>query len=157
MNNSISKNNPENIPHHVDPKTVEEALRESEYQLRKAQRIAHIGSWTLDLITNKLIWSDEIYRIFEIDPSKFGASYEAFLNSIHPDDREKVNNEYIASIKNHTAYSIEHRLLLKDGRIKYVHELGETVYGIDGTPLRTIGTVQDITERYQLTQRLNNE
>ncbi|MGE0081514.1 MAG: PAS domain S-box protein, partial [Thiohalomonadaceae bacterium] len=126
---------------------AEEALRASEERLRQAQRIAQIGSWELDLVTNVLYWSDEIYRIFEIDKESFGASYEAFLGLVHPDDREAVNRAYNTSVATRTPYSIDHRLLFPDGRIKYVHEQCETFYAEDGTPLRSIGTVQDITAR----------
>lgn len=125
------------------------AVFENEAQLKQAQRLAQLGSWELDLITHKLTWSDEIYRIFEIEPSDFGASYEAFLNIIHPQDREHVNHAYSASVKNHTPYSIEHRLLLSDGRIKHVIERGETIYNTHKRPLRSIGTMQDISERKQ--------
>lgn len=126
---------------------VEEAIRVSEERLRQAQRIAHIGSWDLDLTTGTLFWSDEIYHIFEIERSQFGSSYEAFLDMIHPDDREAVNRAYNHSLQTREPYSIDHRLLLADGRIKYVHEQCETYYADDGTPLRSIGTVQDITDR----------
>ncbi|HLY95873.1 MAG TPA: PAS domain S-box protein, partial [Sideroxyarcus sp.] len=78
-------------------KLAEEQLRRSEHGLAEAQRIAHLGNWELDLVRNVLTWSDEIYRIFEIDPERFGASYEAFLNGIHPDDREMVNIAYTES------------------------------------------------------------
>jgi PAS domain S-box-containing protein len=115
--------------------------------LNEAQRITHIGSWELDLINNVLTWSDEIYRMFEIDPAKFGASYEAFLDAIHPDDREAVNFAYTNSLKTKLPYSIDHRLLFHDGRMKYVHEHCETYYDDDGKPLRSVGTVQDVTER----------
>jgi PAS domain S-box-containing protein len=131
----------------TDRKRVEEALQSSEELLNTAQQIAHMGSWELNLVTNHLTWSAEIYRIFEIDQQSFGASYEAFLNTIHPADRELVNQSYTASVENHSGYSVEHRLLMADGRIKYVHEQGETVYDQHGQPLRSIGTVQDITER----------
>lgn len=130
-------------------KSAEEQLRRSEHSLSEAQRIAHLGNWELDLVSNVLIWSDEIYRIFEIDPEKFGASYEAFLNAIHPDDREMVNNAYTESVKSKMPYDIEHRLLMQDGRVKYVNEKCETHYGEEGKPLRSVGTVHDITERKQ--------
>lgn len=122
-------------------------LQESDNSLKKAQQLARIGNWTLDLASGKLTWSDEIYRIFEIDREKFGASYEAFLDAIHPDDRDYVNKAYSDSLKNRSAYDIVHRLLMKDGRIKYVDEFCETSYAPDGRPLVSIGTVQDITER----------
>ncbi len=127
-------------------KRAEEALRDSERRLAESQRLAHVGSWELNLINNVLKWSDEIFRIFEIDPQKFGATYEAFLNAIHPDDREAVNFAYTNSLKTKTPYTIDHRLLFADGQIKYVHEQCETFYDGDN-PIRSIGTVQDITER----------
>lgn len=128
---------------------AEIAVRESEARLKEAQRISHIGSWELDLLTNTLIWSDEIFKMFEIDKEFFGASYEAFLDAIHPDDREYVNTAYSQSLATREPYGITHRLLMPDGRIKYVQEQCETYYSPDGKPLRSVGTVQDITERKQ--------
>ncbi|HUK04742.1 MAG TPA: EAL domain-containing protein [Burkholderiales bacterium] len=114
--------------------------------LAEAERIAKFGYWDLDLKRNKLAWSNEIYRIFEVDPEKFDASYEAFLGAIHPEDREYVNAAYTDSVKKRAPYNIVHRLQMKDGRIKYVRERCETFYDPSGQPLRSIGTVQDITE-----------
>jgi hypothetical protein len=128
-------------------RAAEDALRRGEARLNEAQRIAQLGNWELDLKTNRLVWSDEIYRIFEIDAERFGASYEAFLNAIHPDDRERVNRAYRDSVASRTPYEITHRLRVADGRIKYVVERGRTDYSDDGTPERSVGTVQDITER----------
>jgi PAS domain S-box-containing protein/putative nucleotidyltransferase with HDIG domain len=129
-------------------KQAEEALSESANRLKEAQRIAKIGNWELNLVNNKLLWSDEIYRIFEIAPEKFGASYQAFLYAIHPDDRDAVNKAYTASLETRNAYEIDHRLLMPDGRVKYVHESCETFYDFKGQPIRSVGTVQDITERH---------
>jgi len=127
-------------------KQAEVALKESEARLREAQRIASIGNWELDLMTNSLSWSDEIFRIFEIDTEHFGASYETFLAAVHPDDRDVVNDAYKGSLENRKPYNLTHRLLLQDGRIKYVQERCETYYSPEGKPLRSVGTVQDITE-----------
>lgn len=127
---------------------VEQALRHSEQSLKEAQRIAHVGNWELDLVDNVLSWTEEIFRIFEIDPTRFGASYEAFLDGIHPDDRALVDQAYRDSVASRMPYDIVHRLLMKDGRIKYVNERCETFYDpATGQPLRSIGTVQDVTER----------
>jgi PAS domain S-box-containing protein len=130
-----------------DQKATETALRLSELRLRDAQRVALIGSWDLDLVSNHLWWSDEIFRIFELDPEPFSASYEAFLDAIHPGDRERVNRAYQDSVAKRTPYDIVHRLLLPDGRVKHVHERCETHYAADGRPLRSFGTVQDVSER----------
>ncbi len=128
---------------------AEAALRESERRLVEAQRLARIGSWELDLMSNTLHWSAEVFRIFEIDRLRFGASYEAFLDTIHPDDRDMVNEAYTVSVEKRAPYNIVHRLRLADGRIKWVQERCETFYDPEGKPLRSLGTVQDITERKQ--------
>lgn len=120
--------------------------RTSEESLKEAQQLAHIGNWDLDIAQNRLEWSEEIYRIFEIDPEAFGASYEAFLEMVHPEDLDMVNKAYTDSLKERQPYDITHRLLMKDGRIKYVNEKCRTIYDDNGVPVRSIGTVQDITE-----------
>jgi len=133
---------------------AEENLAAREAQLKEAQRIAHLGSWEMDLTANALSWSDEIYRIFEIDPKVFAATYEAFLAAIHPEDRAMVNEAYTHSLETKTRYEIEHRLLMPDGRIKFVHERGETHFDDGGKPLHSIGTVQDISERRRIEEEL---
>jgi PAS domain S-box-containing protein len=135
-------------------KMAEEELIKSEARLKEAQKVAHLGNWELGLVDNALWWSDEVYRMFEIDSEEFGASYDAFLNAIHPDDRELVNKAYTDSLKNRTNYSIEHRLLMHDGSVKHVEERCQTDYTDDGTPLRSIGTVLDITERKKVEEAL---
>jgi len=131
----------------TDRKLVSEAIKESEARLKEAQRIAKVGSWELNLITNKLSWSDEVYRLFDLEPQQFKATYDAFLDNIHPDDRDFVNNAYTESVKNKIPYNIDHRVLLKNGTLKYVHEYCETFYDEKGKSLKSVGTVQDITER----------
>ena len=124
--------------------------------LDEAQRIAGVGSWELDLVTDKLVWSNEIFRIFEIDRTRFGATYEAFLAAIHPDDRDAVDAAYRRSLETRQPYGIFHRLQMPDGRIKYVHEQCESFFDADGKPLRSVGTVQDVTEHKQIEIRLAN-
>jgi len=130
------------------------ALSASEARLNEAQRISQLGSWELDLANNRLTWSDEIFRMFGIDRSRFDSSYEAFLAAVHPEDRETVRRAYAESVRNHVPYEITHRLLLPGGDVKYVHERCETVYAGDGTPLRSLGTVQDITARVEAERAL---
>lgn len=141
----------------TERRRVETALRKSEAMLNESQQIAHIGSWELDLVENVLSWSDENYRIFEIDREKFGASYEAFLSTVHPDDRAMVNQAYTDSVKNRTPYRIVHRLLFPPQRVKYVEEWCETYYDQDGQPVRSVGTTQDVTERHLFEESLERK
>ncbi len=127
------------------------ALRASDVHLNEAQHIAHVGSWHLDLACDKLTWSDEIFRIFELDPAKFDANYATFLNTVHPEDRDLVDLAYFRSIEHRTPYEIAHRLCMPDGRIKWVNERGLAVYDDAGKALFSTGTVQDITA-YKKTQ-----
>jgi signal transduction histidine kinase len=128
-------------------KRSEEALLKSQASHAEAQRIAHLGHWELNLTTNRLDWSEEVFRIFEIDPEKFHPSYEGFLDTIHPEDRAFVDQAYTESVKSRTPYDIGHRLMMKDGSVKFVNDRCETSYDEFGKPLRSIGTVLDITER----------
>lgn len=138
-----------------NPKDAEALLCECEARLDEAQAVAHLGSWTLDLVSDVLHWSEETYRILDIDPAKFGASYKAFLNAVHPDDRARINTAYTDAVASRERYSIEHRLLMPDGHVKWVHARVMTVYDENGRPLRSTGTVQDITERKQAEDRLS--
>jgi len=137
-------------------KQAEEAMRKREAILNESQRIGHIGSWELDIVSNTLSWSDETYRLFDLEPQQFEATYEAFLDNIHPDDREMVDKAYTESLNNKAPYDIVHRLLLKDGTVKYVNESCESFFDDDGKPIRSHGIVQDITERRQAEQALRN-
>ena len=122
------------------------ALQRSQQQLHEAQRLARIGSWEVDMVTNHLSWSDELYRIFEIDPVKGPRDFEHFLATVHPDDRPRVALAYQNAIDNHQPYEFEHRVQMADGRIKQIRECGKAFYAEDGKPLRLIGTAQDITD-----------
>lgn len=128
-------------------KDEQEAQKKAELHLAEAQNIAQLGSWELDILKDELLWSKETFRIFEIDSNSFRPSYKSFLKQIHPDDRELVNKSYQSSLENKSAYSIEHRLLMPDGRVKQVIEKCDTEYDDKGNPIRSYGTVQDVTDR----------
>jgi PAS domain S-box-containing protein len=128
-------------------KRTEEALQANEARLAEAQRIAHLGNWEWDIVTNTLMWSDEIYLIFGLQPQAFGATYEAFLKSVHPDDREAVTQAVNATVEENEPYSIEHRVVRPDGTERVVHQQGVAYRDESGRPLRMLGTVHDITER----------
>jgi len=127
---------------------VETALRQSEARLNEAQHIARIGSWEWDITGNQLRWSDEVYRIFGLAPGEFEATYDAFLERVHPDDVAPVTRAVDKAISGEGGYSIEHRIVLQDGTVRHVHERGE-VHFSRGQAVRMAGTVQDITERVE--------
>ena len=136
---------------------LEQEVARRTASLTQAQRIAHLGNWEWDIVNDKLSWSDEVYRIFGLTPQQFGASYEAFLNALHPQDRQLVeDNVREALVRQHT-YSIEHRILQPDGTLRYVHEQAEVIRGKDGQPISMLGTVQDITGRKQAEQATIDE
>ena len=132
-------------------------LERSQTSLNEAQRLGQIGSWELDSVSGELRWSDEIYRLFELDPAKFKPSYDNFLNAIHPDDRDRVNAAYTESLRNRQPYDVEHRLRMADGRIKWVREHCSNDFDAAGKPLRSVGAVQDITAQKQAEEWLRVE
>jgi hypothetical protein len=135
-------------------KQMEEALHKSEASLSNAQRIAHLGNWDWDIVNNEAHWSDEIYRIFGLVPQDFRGTYEAFLNSVHPDDRMFVQDNVNKAIYENKPYSIEHRILLPDGSERIVHEHAEVTFNEAGQAIRMCGTMQDITERKKADEAL---
>lgn len=128
-------------------------LESSERRLMEAQRLAKLGSWELDLVTGELHWSDEVYRIFGFDKEKVGHVRDFFINSIPPDEFEYVNKVYQDSLENKTEYEVQHRVKTPSGAYKYVLVRGETSYDGD-TPIRTLGTVMDVTEKVESEQRM---
>lgn len=129
----------------TDRKRAEDHLRESEYKLAEAQRMAHLGHWEHDLATGKISWSDEVYNIYEIKHEDFSGDYDAFLRLIHPDDIETVKAAYKASLTSSTPVQSEHRLLMVDGRIKHLAQRYESVFNHVHQPIKSKGIVQDVT------------
>ena len=140
----------------TDSKRAEEALRDSGEQLKRAEEIAHLGSWELDLLRNRLAWSDEVYRIFGLQPQEFGASYESFLEYVHPGDRAAVNAAFSDSVREgRNTYEIEHRVIRKStGEVRWVQEKCRHVRDASGRATRSLGMVLDITDRKKTEQVL---
>ena len=139
----------------TEQKLLEESLVNSQKLHDEAQAIAHLGHWKLDLVDNTLFWSNEIYRIFGLELG-IECGYETFTKTVHPDDRDLVTLAYSDSVENKTSYSIDHRVLMNDGEVKWVHEEGRTIYGKDDIPLESIGTVLDITHSKRAEESLKN-
>ena len=148
----------DNVHRNVSRKALEEAydqleqkvkqrtaeLQEAYRDLNRAQSVANAGSWRLDIGSNQLLWSDETYRIFGI-PRETPMTYETFLSSIHPDDREYVDQKWTAALHGEP-YDIEHRIVVNEA-VKWVREKAELEFDSKGELKSGFGTVQDITER----------
>jgi PAS domain S-box-containing protein len=128
-------------------KQAEEALRRSEERYALAQRVANVGSWDWDIRTGHLYWSDQIEPMFGFARGEFEATYENFLQRVHPQDRKYVVDSVDACVSAGTDYNIEHRIVWPDGTIRWVSEIGDVIRDEEGRAIRMLGIVQDITER----------
>ncbi len=129
------------------------ALMENEKRLSEAQKMAHIGNWDWNLVTDEMHWSDETYRIFGFIPREFGSSYNVILSHTHPDDRDYVDNAVKRAL-NGKPFSIDHRIISADGENRVVYAQGEVVFDKKNSPIRMRGTVQDITERKKAEEKI---
>jgi PAS domain S-box-containing protein len=123
-------------------------------RLVAAQAVAKIGSWESNLSSMNNIWSAETYRIFETTPDRFQPTHEGFLELVHPEDRETVDRAFHNSLKLHEPQRLEHRIVMPDGRIKFVEERWQVFFDEQEKPVRVTGTCQDITERKQAEETL---
>jgi len=137
-------------------KQVEEALRESRATLAVAQRIARMGNWDWDLTADKVTWSDEMYRIFAVDPAAFTPTHEWVLQAVHPDDRELVVRSVNDAIYNKKAYNLDYRIVLPGGAVRTLAARAEVTYDAQGKPLHMVGTNQDVTWRIEAEQALRS-
>jgi PAS domain S-box-containing protein len=133
----------------TERRQAEEALTESQESLAHAQRITHIGNWDWNVDQDNLLWSDEMFRIFGLDRAEFTANYNDFINIVHPEDREFVNEQVQSALEGRAPFDCQFRLLLKDGTLKDIEAKGKIFRDENGKPMRMIGTNQDITERKQ--------
>ncbi|MFQ5507877.1 MAG: ATP-binding protein [Leptospirillia bacterium] len=132
-------------------------LEQSQTAHTKAQHIAHLGHWHWNVTTGALSWSDEIYRIFGREPQAFHPTYEAFLGTVHPDDRQYVIDQVNAAVDPtlKRPYAIDHRIVFPSGEVRTVHEQGEVAFDPEsGAALHMIGTVHDITKRREMEKHL---
>src|SRR4051812_26625333 len=135
---------------------AERALARSEARLAEAQRVAHVGSWEWDVGADRVTWSDELYRIYGLDETRFGGDYQSFLSRVHPDDLEATKAVVGRALAEVTPFVYEHRILRPDGGIRMLHTRGEVIANGEGRPARLVGSCWDITDRWEVTQRLEH-
>lgn len=136
----------------TERKKAEELLTQNEKLLRESQEIANIGSWELDCKTNSLVWSEQVYKIFEVAKEDFCVSYEAFLSLVHPEDRAMIDEAYKLSLERKKPYNVVHRIICNN-KIKYIEEQCKTDF-FEEEPIRSVGTIRDITGEYHLSQKV---
>lgn len=133
----------------TERKQLEETLRRSEASLAEAQRMAHFGSWTWDLAAGNLQCSDEMFRIVGLLPQEMEVTQEVFLKFLHPDEVERILQEIQRSVADEPPAGIEHRITRPNGEIRNVFSSVKVYRDEHGTPLRLLGSTQDITDRKQ--------
>ena len=134
----------------AERKNAEVALLSSEAQLKEAQAVAHLGSYEVDVRTGQTRWSDEVFRILGRDPASGSLSRQDFIEHVvHPDDREYATQRYNEVVHDGKPYDLECRVVRPDGCLRFVQSLGEAIQSPDGTVVRLVGALLDITERKQ--------
>ncbi|MRS02649.1 PAS domain S-box protein, partial [bacterium] len=138
----------------TERKNLENAIQAEKANLEQAQQIAHIGSWEWDMVANKVEWSKEMYRIYDIEPETFAGNPDSLLQVIHPDDIDIFKNSMNNNLTSGQSPSLDYRVVHKDGSIHFIHAEGKVEFDLAGTPIRSIGTVQDITTQKQAEEAL---
>ncbi|AHG91648.1 PAS sensor protein [Gemmatirosa kalamazoonensis] len=131
----------------TDRKRVERALREREAQLRETQRIARLGSWQMDLRTGQLAWDAVVCELYGVTPASAPRDLEGYLALVHPHDRDFAREVSAQARATGKPFSFDHRVVHPDGTVRHLHGRGSLVTAPDGTPLRMVGSSQDVTER----------
>ena len=133
-----------------------ESLRQAAVGLDEAQALAHIGSWEWDIAGDRVTWSNELYRIYDLQPERGELNYEAYLSRIHPGDRDRVRSTIAVALEEGHAFEMTHRAVLGDGSERIVQGRGRVILDRAGHPVRMVGTTQDITERERVEQVREN-
>jgi PAS domain S-box-containing protein len=128
-------------------KQAEQALRDSESRLKEAQEIAHVGNWEWDLATNRVFWSDELFRIYGFAPGEIAPDYGVVVNAMHPDSRPKFLAAIDAALAGERSFEMDYAFFRKDGAEAVLHTIGKVQLDAAGKPARMTGIVQDITQQ----------
>jgi diguanylate cyclase (GGDEF)-like protein/PAS domain S-box-containing protein len=129
----------------TDKLALIQSLSESDDTLREAQAIANLGRFEWDIQGDQVRWSEELFRIFDVEPDSFEATYEAYMRRVHPDDRRLAQGAIEETLRSGTPFASEYRIVLPDGTVRWLHSRGRLVQDEEGRPLRLLGICQDIT------------
>jgi PAS domain S-box-containing protein len=126
----------------------------SERRLAEAQRVAHIGSWERDLLTGQVTWSNELYRLFNVEEDEIELSYERFLSFLVPQEVDRIRAVVDKAIRERGVLDVDYRIALPDGSVRVLHERGSVILNAAGEPIRLVGSAQDVTERRRVEEML---
>ncbi|MCK5137453.1 MAG: sigma 54-interacting transcriptional regulator [Bacteroidales bacterium] len=126
---------------------IDEELKRSETRLTEAQHAAHLGGWEWNIVKHEVHWSTELYRILDVDPDEFKPSKDTFIKRVHPDDRCYLEECMSATLSNKKPFSVDHRIILPSGTIRFLHSEIRMECDASNKPVRLLGIAQDITER----------
>ena len=129
---------------------AQQQLAAAHASLAEAQEVAHMGSWEWDIGADRVSWSDELYRLWGLEPQSVGMTYERYLESVHPADRERARTIAGRALESTAPFELDHRIKLPDGSIRWIHAAGRVIVDQSGTPARMVGTAQDMTERRRI-------
>ena len=129
------------------------ALADANIHLMEAQRLANLGSWSWDIVQNRISWSDQLFEIYGLAPDRFSGTLDEFIGFIHPDDRAQVQASIGGALKTGGGFSHEERIIRPDGSIRHLHSVGEVIRDESGAAIRMLGVCLDVTERKQAEAR----
>ena len=133
----------------------EQSLKLANENLEEAQRVARVGSWEWNAVKDEITGSEEFYRLFDVEPEQI-ARFSQFIEQLHPDDRERVQQDVAAALKQDKPYDTDYRVKLSDGGWRDINARGRVITDVEGKPLRMVGTCLDITERKRAEAALRN-
>ncbi len=139
----------------TERKQAQQLLQDKERMLSESQHAARVGSWSADLATGRISYSDEVYRIYGITPQTFEHSTQAFFDLIHPDDCDAMKTWISDCLAEKLPRELDFRIVLTDGSVRFIRGSGAIQYDDGHRPLRMVGTMQDVTERKQAEQVSN--
>jgi signal transduction histidine kinase len=140
----------------AERKAAENRLQEKDLRLTEAQEVARLGSWEWTLVGNRIAWSDEVYRIYALMPARFGGGFDDFVASAHPDDRPALREGLEGALRKREPLDVDYRIMRPDGTVRHLHARGKVVLDDAGRPVRVVGTLQDVTERKQADQAIQD-
>lgn len=133
---------------------LEDKEKRRKDQLIEIQEMVHLGSWEWDMVRNVVSWSDELYRIYGLDRESFGATFEGYLERVHPDDRERVQQIIGSAVEMAEPFSFEERIIRPDGSERALESIGKVLVDEQGSPVRLVGSCLDVTDRKMAGQQI---